>query len=77
MAASHLVALGRAIHKRRDTLRLSRRELAERADVSVNRVARIERGQADPLVSTVHRIATVLGLSFEELGALVDDEAAN
>jgi transcriptional regulator with XRE-family HTH domain len=61
------------------TLRRLRREagstqedLAHEAGITVGALARIERGQANPLWTTVRRIIGALGISLSELVAEVE-----
>ena len=52
---------------------LTLREVAEAADVSKGFVSQIERGNANPSIGVLKRIADVLGVT---LGALVDGDSA-
>jgi DNA-binding XRE family transcriptional regulator len=45
----------------------SQAELARRAETSQPYIARLERGQVDPQVSTVRKLARALGVSIAEL----------
>jgi transcriptional regulator with XRE-family HTH domain len=60
--------LGRQLHHHRQTRRLSLGELARRADVSKSILSLIERGEANPSIETLWRIAQALEVP---LGALL------
>jgi transcriptional regulator with XRE-family HTH domain len=59
------VTFGRACHDTRISLDVSRQELAARVGISERYVAQIERGQANPSLRLVERIADALGLALE------------
>ena len=63
--------LGMAIRSRlkeiRESRRMERRELAERAKVHYNTVRFIENGKVIPTVVVARRLANVLGSSIDEL----------
>lgn len=59
---------GAIIKSRRESLGMSRRELAIRAGISRSHLGRIERDEVDPRLSTVRRLARALGLSVLESG---------
>jgi transcriptional regulator with XRE-family HTH domain len=68
-------ALGAAIRQAREEAGLSQAELAVHAGLAVGTVARLESEKSsDPSWSSVRAMARVLGLSMEQLGALVDAE---
>lgn len=50
------------IKERRKTLRVTQPQLAELAGVSVNTLYKIERGQANPTLDTLEKIANILGM---------------
>ena len=54
--------LGLIIKRRRDNLRITQQELADLADVSVNTLYKIERGQANPTLDILVKITDILGL---------------
>jgi len=54
--------IGDAIKQRRKELKIDQRTLSMLAKVSVNTIVAIERGTSDPLLSTIDRICSVLGL---------------
>lgn len=53
------------IRSRRRQLKITQPHLAELADVNVNTIARIERGQANPTFDVLTKIADVLGMEFQ------------
>lgn len=59
------VAFGRGCLETRIALDVSRRDLADRVGVSVRYIALIERGEANPSLRLVERIATALGLDIQ------------
>ncbi len=54
--------VGNSIKERRKTLRVTQSQLAELAEISVNTLYKIERGQANPTLDTLTKIADVLGM---------------
>lgn len=60
-----VAALGEQIKARRDTLRVTQPDLAEMAGISVNTLYKIERGQANPTVKVLNKLAEVLGLELK------------
>ena len=54
--------VGNSIKERRKTLRVTQPQLAELAGVSVNTLYKIERGQANPTLETLTKIANTLGM---------------
>jgi transcriptional regulator with XRE-family HTH domain len=61
------VQLGRKIRRLRKTLKLSQEELAEKAGLHYTSLGRIERGEANPPVYTVYKIAKALKTPLHEL----------
>lgn len=55
------------IRERRRDLRLTQEELAERADLSANYIARLELGSKTPSLSTMVRLAKALDISESDL----------
>ena len=51
----------------RETNKLTQSELAESADLSLNFIARIERGEAIPSLVTLDKLANALGMELYEL----------
>lgn len=56
--------VGKSIKERRKTLRVTQAQLAELAGVSINTLYKIERGQANPTLATLTKIANVLGMEL-------------
>lgn len=55
--------LGQKIRELRKQQRLSQTELAQKADVALMTISRIERGEHDPHIRTLAKIAKALGVS--------------
>lgn len=69
------VGLGEALQSARKQAGLTQQELCQKAGLSYSTLAKIERGAIKaPSIFTIHRIATVLGIS---LGDLVGDAMPN
>ena len=70
--------LGQKIRELRKQQKLSQTELAEKADVALMTISRIERGEHDPHIRTLSRIAKALGVSTISLmlsaGYVEDDD---
>lgn len=62
-------AIGAAIRRLREDRGWSQEHLAHAADVPVGTVGRIERQATDPRYSTLHRLASGLGLKVADLDA--------
>lgn len=62
-----VVEVGREVRRRRKELGLTIEQLAERADLTANYIASIERGERDPSLSTVASIARGLGVPIPAL----------
>jgi transcriptional regulator with XRE-family HTH domain len=60
-------SIGRTAREHRRALKLTQADVAERAGLSVEFYARIERGHALPSVQTLVVLMRLLGLSFDEL----------
>lgn len=56
--------LGMQIKERRKALKITQKELADLAGISINTVVAAERGQGDPKISTYLAICNVLGLEL-------------
>jgi len=54
--------VGKSIKERRKALRVTQPQLAELAGVSVNTLYKIEKGQANPTLKTLTKIADTLGM---------------
>ena len=59
--------IGERLRERRHELGLSLRELADRLGVSPSLISQIERGRANPSVSTLYALVAELGMSLDEL----------
>jgi len=59
--------LGQKIRELRKERRMSQTELAEKADVALMTISRLERGKHDPHMRTLWRIARSLGVPLLEL----------
>jgi transcriptional regulator with XRE-family HTH domain len=67
--------LGRLVQQRRHELELSRRDLAERAEVSYPYLSQIETGDRDPSLRTMHKLAEALAVPVEQLAGMVAPDA--
>jgi len=56
--------VGESIKNRRKTLRVTQSELANLAEISVNTLYKIERGQANPTLGILEKIAGILGMEI-------------
>lgn len=57
--------LGETIRKRRKSLKITQPYLADLANISVNTLYKIERGEANPTIDILKKIADVLGLEIK------------
>jgi transcriptional regulator with XRE-family HTH domain len=57
--------IGKTIQQRRKQLKITQPHLAELAEVSVNTITRIERGQVNPTLEVIEKIADVLGMQVQ------------
>lgn len=57
--------VGAAIKKRRKALKITQPHLAELAGISVNSLYKIERGEANPTLDLIEKIADVLGFEIK------------
>lgn len=57
--------IGEQIKKRRKVLRIIQPDLAEMAGISINTLYKIERGQANPTVQILNKIAEILGMELK------------
>ena len=62
-----LAQFGKHLRKLRHARRLSQADLANDADIPINQVGRIERGEINPSLSTLYSIATALKLKLRDL----------
>lgn len=56
--------IGIAIRERRKLLGITQPDLAEMAEVSINTLYKLERGEANPSVKVLNKLAEVLGLEL-------------
>jgi transcriptional regulator with XRE-family HTH domain len=59
--------VGKVIRSLRDKQRLSMRDLADLSGLSVNAISKIERGENSPTVSSLHKLASALGVHITDL----------
>ncbi len=57
--------IGVQIKERRKVLRITQPDLADMADISINTLYKIERGQANPTVEILNKIADILGMELK------------
>ncbi len=57
-------ALGETIKNRRKELKITQPHLAELANVSINTLYKIERGQGNPSFDVLNKLAEVLGMEL-------------
>ena len=62
-----LIKLGERIRKRRQELHWSQEKLAEKADISLNTVSRVEGGQSDMSIEVFRKLVQALGINANEL----------
>ena len=60
-----LLATGATIKQRRKTLKITQPYLADLAKISVNTLYKIEKGEANPTLDVLEKIADVLGLEIK------------
>jgi len=57
-------AIGKYIIERRDVLRVSQREVAKLAGVSVHTLSNLETGSGNVTIETLMKVASILGLKI-------------
>ena len=57
--------LGKQIKERRNVLRITQPDLSEMAGISINTLYKIERGQANPTIKVLNKIADILGMEIK------------
>jgi transcriptional regulator with XRE-family HTH domain len=57
--------IGKTIKGRRKSLKITQPDLADLARISVNTLYKIERGEANPSIEILEKIAEVLGLEIK------------
>ncbi len=65
--SDYVKALGRRVIELRQSKNLSQETLANKADIPVNQVGRIERGEINTTVSTIYAISVALGVKVIEV----------
>lgn len=58
-------SLGETIKNRRKELGITQPHLAELAGISTNTLYKLERGQSNPSLEVLHKLAEVLGLELK------------
>lgn len=56
--------LGKIIKERRKILRVTQPHLAELAEISVNTLSKLERGQNNPTINIITKIADIIGMEL-------------
>lgn len=59
-----VITIGGTIRQRRKELRITQPHLAELANVSVNTLYKVERGQGNPSLDVLTKLVEVLGLEL-------------
>lgn len=62
-----LIKLGKNLRKIREESNLTQEALSHKAEIPRSQVARIERGEVNPTISTLKRIADVLKVGVAQL----------
>lgn len=57
--------IGKQIKERRKVLQITQSDLAELSGISINTLYKIERGQTNPTLKVLNKIAKVLGMEFK------------
>jgi len=60
-----VIGIGKQIKLRRKALKITQPDLAQLANVALNTLYKIERGQANPTLDIVEKIINVLGLEIK------------
>lgn len=60
-----ILEIGNYIKERRKVLRIIQPDLAEMAGISVNTLYKIERGQANPSIQVLTKVADILGMEIK------------
>lgn len=66
--------IGARVRQRREELRLSLAELAERTEVSKTHLWQVEKGLSEPGVGVIVRLCRALGVSADWLLGIGEDE---
>ncbi len=70
---AHNIALGKAIRRLRKEARLTQQELADRAEVPVETLRRVEVGTIDAEWGTLRHLAYALGMELPEIFRLTEE----
>jgi transcriptional regulator with XRE-family HTH domain len=65
-------SLGKALRHFREARKLSQERVSHAADITLGAYGKIERNEVAPAWPTVKAIAKGMGITMEELGAVVD-----
>ena len=68
------MTLGQLIKDLRTKIGMTQEELAEKTDISVRTIQRIENGEVDPRSYTLQKIASALSIDYEELIKVGSDD---
>jgi transcriptional regulator with XRE-family HTH domain len=60
-------ALGRKLKLARKNKKLTQEKVADKADISVNYYARIERGEENPSFDVLHSVSRALGVKLSDV----------
>jgi y4mF family transcriptional regulator len=60
-----VTSIGAVIRKRRKELRITQPHLAELAKVSTNTLYKLERGQGNPSLDVLNKLAEILGMELK------------
>jgi transcriptional regulator with XRE-family HTH domain len=60
-----ILNIGKQIKERRNILGMTQGDLAELAGISPNTLYKIERGQANPSIKILNKIAVILGMELK------------
>ena len=60
-----------SLRQLREQRMMTQREVAERADITVTSLSRIENGRVVPSIRTVRRLAAVFGMSPQEMRQII------
>ena len=72
---AHTINVGQRLRSLRERQGLSLRGLAEQCGLSVNAISLIERGETSPTVSSLHQLATAMGIPITSFFEDEQDEA--
>lgn len=64
--------IGQQIKERRKSLKVTQRQLAELSGIGINTLTKIERGEANPSLSILHKILDTLGLELTTIIKRID-----